>query len=129
MLPPKILRASVNAVSRFTVDQAISKRDLAAVDLEVHARNSRRPTTSSRAPGSPHRLPASSRTASDTLYVIRVSNDRRAERVDVKAGLADGDWIGVEGKLSPGDEVVVRGGEPLRGNEKLQVVGVFEMDR
>jgi len=35
----------------------------------------------------------------DALYVFRVSTDRRAERVDVKAGLADGDWIGVEGKL------------------------------
>jgi RND family efflux transporter MFP subunit len=65
----------------------------------------------------------------ETLYVFRVSSDRRAERVDVKAGLADGDWIGVEGKLAPGDEVVVRGGELLRGNEKLQVVGVFEMNR
>jgi multidrug efflux pump subunit AcrA (membrane-fusion protein) len=61
--------------------------------------------------------------------VSRVSSDRRAERVDVKAGLADGDWIGVEGKLAAGDEVVVRGGELLRGDEKLQVVGVFEVSR
>jgi len=65
----------------------------------------------------------------DALYVFRVSSDQRAERADVKAGLADGDWIGVEGKLNPGDSVVVRGGELLRGNEKLQVVGIFEVDR
>jgi multidrug efflux pump subunit AcrA (membrane-fusion protein) len=65
----------------------------------------------------------------DTLSVFRVSADRLAERGDVRAGVADGDWIGVEGKLAPGDEVVVRGGELLRGDEKLQVVGLFEMDR
>jgi RND family efflux transporter MFP subunit len=65
----------------------------------------------------------------DALYLFRVSSDQRAERVDVKAGLADGDWIGVEGKVAPGDEVVVRGGELLRGNEKVQVVGIFEEDR
>jgi hypothetical protein len=57
------------------------------------------------------------------------SGDRRAECGDVRAGLADADWIGVEGELAPGDEVVVRGGELLRGDEKLQVVGLFEMDR
>jgi RND family efflux transporter MFP subunit len=65
----------------------------------------------------------------DALYVFRVSSDQRAERVDVTAGLADGDWIGVEGKVAAGDEVVVRGGELLRGNEKVQVVGIFEVER
>jgi hypothetical protein len=43
--------------------------------------------------------------------------------------VADGDWIGIEGKVAPGHEVVVRGGELLRGNEKVQVVGIFEEDR
>ncbi len=62
------------------------------------------------------------------LYVYRVSNELRAERVDVKAGIADGEWIAVDGKLAAGDEVVVRGGELLRGNEKVQIVGVFEDD-
>jgi RND family efflux transporter MFP subunit len=60
------------------------------------------------------------------LYVYRVSSDLRAERVDVKAGMADGEWIAVDGKLAAGDQVVVRGGELLRGDEKVQVVGVFE---
>jgi RND family efflux transporter MFP subunit len=84
-------------------------------------------------PGEPQRRLAVTRDAliirADALYVFRVSTDQRAERVDVKAGLADGDWIGVEGKLNPGDDVVVRGGELLRGNEKLQVVGMLEVDR
>jgi multidrug efflux pump subunit AcrA (membrane-fusion protein) len=60
------------------------------------------------------------------LYVYRVDREQRAERIDVKAGVADGDWVAVEGGLSAGDQVVVRGGELLRGEEKLQIVGVFE---
>lgn len=60
------------------------------------------------------------------LYVYRVDREQRAERIDVKAGTADGDWIAVEGRLSAGDQIVVRGGELLRGREKLQIVGVFE---
>jgi len=46
--------------------------------------------------------------------------------VDVKSGTADGGWIAVDGKLAAGDSVIVRGGELLRGNDKVQVVGVFE---
>ena len=62
----------------------------------------------------------------DGLFVFRVTPDLTAERVEVKSGTADGDWIAVDGKLSAGDTVVVRGGELLRGSEKVQVVGVFE---
>lgn len=60
------------------------------------------------------------------LYVYRVDREQRAERVEVKAGVADGDWVAVDGRLAAGDQVVVRGGELLRGQEKLQIVGVFE---
>jgi RND family efflux transporter MFP subunit len=62
----------------------------------------------------------------DGLYVVRMGPERRAQRVPVKAGVADGDWIAVDGTLRAGDTVVVRGGETLRGDEKLDVVGVFE---
>jgi RND family efflux transporter MFP subunit len=62
----------------------------------------------------------------DGLYVYRVNGEQRAERIEVKAGIADGDWIAVEGQLAAGDQVVVRGAELLRGNEKVQVVGIFE---
>jgi RND family efflux transporter MFP subunit len=62
----------------------------------------------------------------DGLYVVRMSPEKRAERVPVKAGVADGDWIAVDGTLRAGDTIVVRGGETLRGNEKLDVVGIFE---
>jgi RND family efflux transporter MFP subunit len=62
----------------------------------------------------------------DGLYVVRMSAEKRAERIAVKAGVADGDWIAVDGTLKAGDSIVVRGAETLRGNEKLDVVGVFE---
>jgi multidrug efflux pump subunit AcrA (membrane-fusion protein) len=62
---------------------------------------------------------------SEGLYVVRMTPAKRAERVQVKAGVADGDWIAVDGGLRAGDTVVVRGAETLRGNEKLDVVGVF----
>jgi RND family efflux transporter MFP subunit len=62
----------------------------------------------------------------DGLYIVKMNAEQRAERVLVKAGVADGDWIGVEGTLKAGDSVVIRGAEGLRGNEKLDVVGIFE---
>jgi RND family efflux transporter MFP subunit len=62
---------------------------------------------------------------SEGLYVVRMTPARRAERVQVKAGVADGQWIAVDGGLRAGDTVVVRGAETLRGNERLDVVGVF----
>ena len=62
------------------------------------------------------------------LYIVRINGQQRAERVPVKAGVADGDWIAVDGSVRAGDSVVVRGGESLRGNEKLDVVGVLEQE-
>jgi RND family efflux transporter MFP subunit len=80
--------------------------------------------------GTPQRKLAVPRDAliirADGLYVYRVGASQRAERIGVKAGVADGDWIAVDGPLAAGDSIVVRGGELLRGNEKVQVVGVFE---
>jgi RND family efflux transporter MFP subunit len=63
------------------------------------------------------------------LYVVRMSAAKRAERIPVKAGVADGEWIAVEGGLRAGDTVVVRGAETLSGNEVLDVVGVLEAGR
>jgi RND family efflux transporter MFP subunit len=60
------------------------------------------------------------------LYVVKVDQSQHAERIQVQAGVADGDWIAVSGRLNAGDRVVVRGGESLRGKEKLEVVGIFE---
>jgi multidrug efflux pump subunit AcrA (membrane-fusion protein) len=63
----------------------------------------------------------------DGLYVYRVDGQQRAERLGVESGVADGDWIAVRSaELKQGDQVVVRGGETLRGGERLQVVGIYE---
>jgi RND family efflux transporter MFP subunit len=82
--------------------------------------------------GTPQRKLAVHRDAliirAEGLYVYRINEEQRAERVPVKAGVADGSWIAVDGALKDGDQVIVRGGELLRGNELVQVVGVLEED-
>jgi RND family efflux transporter MFP subunit len=63
----------------------------------------------------------------DGLYMYRVDGQQRAERLGVESGVADGEWIAVKAAhLKHGDQVVVRGGETLRGGERLQVVGIYE---
>jgi hypothetical protein len=62
------------------------------------------------------------------VYVYRVNAQSKAERIVVKPGLADGDWIGIEGDLKANDQVIVRGAELLRGDETVQVVGVLEQE-
>jgi RND family efflux transporter MFP subunit len=80
--------------------------------------------------GTPQRKLAVHRDAliirAEGLYVYKVNGDERAERVQVKAGVADGDWVAVDGQLKAGDQVIVRGAELLRGNERIQVVGIFD---
>jgi RND family efflux transporter MFP subunit len=61
-------------------------------------------------------------------HVFRLDGDERAERITVKPGVADGDWIAVDGALRAGDRIVVRGGESLRGKEKVEVVGIYEQE-
>ena len=82
--------------------------------------------------GAPQRKLAVHRDAlvirAEGLYVYRVNAEQRAERVAVKAGIADGSWLAVDGALKSGDQVIVRGAELLRGNEPVQVVGIFEDD-
>lgn len=65
---------------------------------------------------------------SDGVFVYRVSDELRAERVNVRLGVADGDWIAVEDGLLPGDSVVVRGGESLRPDQDVKVVGTFDYE-
>jgi RND family efflux transporter MFP subunit len=82
--------------------------------------------------GAPQRKLAVHRDAliirAEGLYVYRVNGDQRAERVPVKAGVADGSWLAIDGALKSGDRVIVRGAELLRGNELVQVVGILEDD-
>ena len=46
----------------------------------------------------------------------------KAERIVVQTGTGDSDLIEIEGEVSPGDRIVVRGGERLRVGQAVQVV-------
>lgn len=54
-------------------------------------------------------------------YVVRISDDGSSERIDVRIGASDGEFTAVEGSLSSGDQVVVRGAERLAAGQKVQV--------
>ena len=58
----------------------------------------------------------------DGLAVFRISNDHKAQRVPVKTGIAQGQWVEVDGALTADDAVVVRGGESLHDGDTVQVV-------
>lgn len=55
----------------------------------------------------------------DGVTVFRILDDDTAERVTVETGLAEGDFIEVIGAVRPGDIVVIRGGERLRGGQQV----------
>jgi RND family efflux transporter MFP subunit len=58
----------------------------------------------------------------DGLAVYKVSADNKAQRIAVKTGVAQGDWVAVDGALVPQDAVVVRGGESLHDGDPVQIV-------
>jgi RND family efflux transporter MFP subunit len=57
------------------------------------------------------------------LAVYRVGPDNKVQRLVVTTGIADGDWVAVEGMLLASDTVVVRGGENLHDGATVKVVG------
>ncbi|MBV8063002.1 MAG: efflux RND transporter periplasmic adaptor subunit [Nevskia sp.] len=75
--------------------------------------------------GTPQQLLAVPRDAliirAEGMSVFRVQGGK-AEKVTVKPGVADGDWIAVDGGLVAGDKVVTRGGESLHDQDKVQVL-------
>ena len=54
------------------------------------------------------------------VSVFRVKDDNTAEKVSVTTGVAQGDYIEVQGALNVGDKVVIRGGERLRPGQALR---------
>jgi RND family efflux transporter MFP subunit len=58
----------------------------------------------------------------DGTYVMRIDDEARAERIEVKTGLSDGALIAVSGELEPGDLVVVRGAERLQPGQQVRVL-------
>ena len=57
----------------------------------------------------------------DGASVFRILEDNTAERVKVTVGMAEGDFIEVQGAIQPGDRVVIRGGERLRAGQEVEV--------
>lgn len=54
-------------------------------------------------------------------FVMRVTEDDRAERVEVEPGESVDAWIAVSGALAAGDRVIVRGAERLIDGQRVQV--------
>lgn len=53
--------------------------------------------------------------------VFKVTTDSTAERIPVTLGDGEGPWIAVEGALTAGDKVVIRGAETLSNGMKLNI--------
>ncbi len=55
-------------------------------------------------------------------YLMRIRRDNTAERVAVTTLATDGDLVTIDGPVSPGDVVVVRGVERLQDGQRVTVV-------
>lgn len=61
----------------------------------------------------------------DGLAVFRVAGDgKTVVRVPVKTGVAEGEWVVIDGALKPGERVIVRGAEGLRDGDAIDIVKV-----
>lgn len=56
------------------------------------------------------------------IYVFRVGEDNKAERISVTLDQGSGAWIAVNGELNAGDQVVVRGNERLQPGAELRIL-------
>jgi RND family efflux transporter MFP subunit len=55
-------------------------------------------------------------------YVFRITDENKAERIEVNIGDSSGDLIGVSGPLAAGDRVAVRGAENLREGAEVKIM-------
>ncbi len=59
----------------------------------------------------------------DGMAVFRIAADgKTVARVPVVTGVAEGEWVVVEGGLKVGEQVIVRGAESLRDGDAVQIV-------
>ncbi len=59
----------------------------------------------------------------DGIYLYRISGKSRVQRVGVRLGVANGEWISVTGGgLQINDQAVVRGAETLRDGQEVQLL-------
>lgn len=57
----------------------------------------------------------------DSIYVFKVTDEGKAERIQVRTGRGDSKLVEVQGEVQDGDRVVVRGGERLRQGQDVEV--------
>ena len=55
-------------------------------------------------------------------YVLRVTRADTVEQLDVTPGVGMEDAVEVSGPLSPGDRLVIRGGERLTAGQAVRVI-------
>ncbi|WP_226646956.1 efflux RND transporter periplasmic adaptor subunit [Microbulbifer variabilis] len=61
-------------------------------------------------------------------FVYRVDKEDKAERLTVRVGSGDGEWIAVYGDLNSGDRVVVRGAERLQPGQEVKILSEVVRD-
>ncbi len=57
----------------------------------------------------------------DGTFVMRINDEKQAERVSVEVADANGERIAIRGNLSPGDRVAVRGAEALQHGQLVVI--------
>ncbi len=55
-------------------------------------------------------------------YVFRIRTDNTAERVAVRVGDGEREWVAVKGALEVGDRVAIRGAETLKDGQEVAIV-------
>ncbi|WP_444945781.1 efflux RND transporter periplasmic adaptor subunit [Microbulbifer sp. VTAC004] len=61
-------------------------------------------------------------------FVFRVGDEDKAERLSVRIGSGDGEWIAVYGDLDSGDRVIVRGAERLQPGQEVKILSEVVRD-
>jgi len=54
-------------------------------------------------------------------FVLRIGRDGTAERLDVETGMQVGELVEVAGKVTPGDRLIVRGGERVQPGQSVTI--------
>lgn len=56
------------------------------------------------------------------VYVFRIDQSMKAERLDAKIDAIDGDWVAIKIELAEGDQIVIRGGERLMPGQSVSIL-------
>ncbi len=57
----------------------------------------------------------------DSVYVMRVNSENKAEKVSVKTGIGLGGFVEVIGNVEQGDRIITRGGERIQAGQLVSI--------